>query len=56
MCFTTKHIILLSVSLQRILKGLNLNLKYLNYYLIIFSKNLDLDFYIYPAVFIEVEL
>jgi hypothetical protein len=47
MCFTTKHITPLSVSLQRIPKGLYFNLKYLNYYLRIFSKNLDLDFYCY---------
>ena len=35
-----------SVSLQRTPKSLNFNLKYLNHYLIIFSKNLNISFYI----------
>ena len=30
--------------------------QYLNYYLIIFFKNVDLDFYIYSTVFIKVTL
>jgi hypothetical protein len=49
-CFTTKCITLKNT------KSLIFNLKYLNYYLIIFSKNLDLDFYIYSAAFIKVAL
>jgi hypothetical protein len=56
MCFTTKRITPLSILLQRTLKGLHFNLKYLNHYLIIFSKNLDLDFYIYSAASITVVL
>ena len=48
--YTTKYITLKNI------KKLNFNLKYLNYYLIIFSKNLDLDFYIYFIVFIKVAL
>ena len=56
MCFTTKRITPPSASLQRTPKSLHFNLKYLNHYLIIFSKNLDLDFYIYSAASIKVAL
>jgi hypothetical protein len=43
---TTERITLPGLSLQRTPKSLNFNLKYLNHYLIIFSKNLNMSFHI----------
>jgi hypothetical protein len=45
-CSTTERITPPSASLQNTPKSLNFNLKYLNHYLIIFSKNLNISSYI----------